>query len=120
MYFFKQASPAERTASLQFARFLSTPERAADWCIKTGYIATRPDAYDTPALVDYVAKFPDANVARSYLPVATGELSTFENQRVYKALTDNIQACLSGKKPPEQAMKDTQTEADRILKPYKT
>src|ERR1019366_1298894 len=35
MYFFKQASPAERTASLRFARFLSTPERAADWCIRT-------------------------------------------------------------------------------------
>jgi sn-glycerol 3-phosphate transport system substrate-binding protein len=120
MYFFKQASPAERTASLRFARFLSTPERAADWCIRTGYIATRPDAYETQALKDYVAKFPEANVARSYLPVATGELSTFENQRVYKALTDNIQACLSGAKTPEQAMKDTQTEADRILKPYKT
>jgi sn-glycerol 3-phosphate transport system substrate-binding protein len=120
MYFFKQASPAERTAALRFARFLSTPERAADWSIQTGYIATRPDAYETPALKDYVAKFPDANVARSYLPVATGELSTFENQRVYKALTDNIQACLNGTKTPEQAMADTQTEAERILKPYKT
>ncbi|MFI4982894.1 MAG: extracellular solute-binding protein, partial [Nevskiales bacterium] len=120
LYFFKHASPAERTASLRLARFLSTPERAADWCIRTGYIATRPDAYETQALKDYVAKFPEANVARSYLPVATGELSTFENQRIYKALTDNIQACLSGAKTPEQAMKDTQTEADRILKPYKT
>ena len=120
MYFFKQASPAERTAALRFARFLSTPERAADWSIQTGYIATRPDAYETQALKDYVAKFPDANVARSYLPVATGELSTFENQRVYKALTDNIQACLSGTKSPAQAMADTQAEADRILKPYKT
>jgi sn-glycerol 3-phosphate transport system substrate-binding protein len=120
LYFFKQASPAERTAALRFARFLSTPERAADWCIKTGYIATRPEAYDTPALQAYVAKFPEADVARKYLPVATGELSTFENQRVYKALTDNIQACLNAKKTPEQAMKDTQAEAVRILKPYKT
>jgi sn-glycerol 3-phosphate transport system substrate-binding protein len=116
----KATFPFERTAALRFARFLSTPERAADWSIQTGYIATRPDAYETPALKDYVAKFPDANVARSYLPVATGELSTFENQRVYKALTDNIQACLNGTKTPEQAMADTQTEAERILKPYKT
>jgi sn-glycerol 3-phosphate transport system substrate-binding protein len=120
MYFFKQASPAERAAALRFARFLSTPERAADWSIQTGYIATRPDAYETQALKDYVAKYPDANVARSYLPVATGELSTFENQRVYKALTDNIQACLNGTKTAQQAMNDTQAEADRILKPYKT
>ncbi len=119
LYFFKSASPAERRAALQFARFLSTPERAGDWSMRTGYIATRPDAYDTPALRAYVEKFPAANVARQYLPVATGELSTFENQRVYKALTDNIQACLNGAKSPTQAMADTQTEADRILKPYR-
>jgi sn-glycerol 3-phosphate transport system substrate-binding protein len=119
MYFFKSASPAERAAALKFARFLSEPNRAADWSIRTGYIATRPDAYDTQALKDYTAKFPAANVARGFLPVATGELSTFENQRVYKTLTDNIQACLNGTKTPTQAMADTQSDADRILKPYK-
>ena len=42
LYFFKNASPAERVASLKFARFMSEPARAADWSIKTGYIATRP------------------------------------------------------------------------------
>jgi sn-glycerol 3-phosphate transport system substrate-binding protein len=54
-----------------------------------------------------------------FLPVATGELSVHENQRVYKTLTDNIQACLSGNKTPAQAMADAQTETDRILRPYK-
>jgi sn-glycerol 3-phosphate transport system substrate-binding protein len=119
MYFFKQANQAERAAALRFARFLSTPERAADWCIKTGYIATRPDAWATPVLSDYVAKFPEAGVAKSFLPVATGELSTFENQRIQKALTDQIQACLNNKKTPAQAMADAQTESDRILRPFK-
>ncbi len=119
LYFFKHASEAERKASMAFARFLSTPERAADWCMRTGYIATRPDAWETPALKAYVEKFPAANVARSYLPVATGEISTFENQRVQLALTNNIQACLSGAKTPAQAMEDAQSEADRILKPFK-
>jgi sn-glycerol 3-phosphate transport system substrate-binding protein len=119
LYFFKSASEAERKASLRFARFMSEPERAADWSIKVGYIATSPAAYETAALKKYVADFPPADVARGYLPVATGELSTFENQRVYKALTDQIQACLNGSKTAAQAMADTQTEADRILKPYK-
>ena len=68
---------------------------------------------------DYVAKVPAANVARMFLPVATGELSVHENQRVYKVLTDNIQACLGGGKTPAQAMADTQAEADRILRPFK-
>ena len=119
MYFFKNASPAERLASLRFARWITAPERAADWSIRTGYIATSPAAYETSALKDYIAKFPAANVARTFLPVATGELSVHENQRVYKVLTDNIQACLNATKTPVQAMGDTQVEADRILKPFK-
>ncbi|HEY0419435.1 MAG TPA: extracellular solute-binding protein, partial [Acetobacteraceae bacterium] len=119
IYFFKNAAPAERQAALRFARFLSAPARAADWSIRTGYIATSPAAYETPALREHVAKFPDADVARGFLPVAVGELSTYENQRVYKALTDNVQACLSGGKSAAQAMADTQAEADRILRPYR-
>jgi sn-glycerol 3-phosphate transport system substrate-binding protein len=119
IYFFKQASPAERAAALKFVRFLTQPERAADWSMRTGYIATRPEAYETKTLKDYVAGFPAADVARGFLPVAVGELSTYENQRVYKALTDNVQACLNGSKTAATAMADTQTEADRILKPYK-
>lgn len=118
IYFFKAAPPAERQAALRFAKFLSAPDRAADWCIRTGYIATRPEAWVTPSLTEYVGKFPAAGVAKNYLPVATGELSTFENQRIQKALTDQIQACLNGAKTPAQAMADAQVEADRILKPF--
>ncbi len=119
LYFFKNASPAERQASQRFARWVSQPERAADWSIRTGYIATSAAAYETQTLKDFITRVPAANVARTFLPVATGELSTHENQRVYKVLTDNIQACLNGTKPAAQAMADAQNEADRILKPYK-
>ncbi|HEY3848997.1 MAG TPA: ABC transporter substrate-binding protein [Acetobacteraceae bacterium] len=119
IYFFRNATPPEQQAALRFVRWISAPERASDWSIRTGYIATSPAAYDTPALKEYIAKFPAANVARTFLPVATGELSVHENQRVYAALTDNIQACLNGKKTPGQAMADAQGESDRILRPYK-
>ncbi len=119
MYFFKHANQDERHASLRFARWITAPDRAAQWSIRTGYIGTSPAAYDTPDLKAFIEKVPEANVARTFLPVATGELSVHENQRVYKALTDNIQACLTGTKPPAQAMADAQTEADRILKPFR-
>jgi sn-glycerol 3-phosphate transport system substrate-binding protein len=119
MYFFKSASPAERTASLRFARWISAPERAADWSTHTGYIATSPAAYETQVMKDYIAKVPAAGIGRTFLPMATGELSVHENQRVYKVLTDNIQACLNGSKTPAQAMAGAQSESDRILKPYK-
>ena len=99
----KTPANAEQMAALRFARWISAPERAADWSIRSGYIATSPAAYETPALKEYIAKFPEANVARTFLPVATGELSVHENQRVYKVLTDNIQACLNGTKTPAKA-----------------
>lgn len=47
-----------------------------------------------------ILKFPAANVARTFLPVATGELSVHSNQRIYEVLTDNIQPCLNGSKSP--------------------
>jgi sn-glycerol 3-phosphate transport system substrate-binding protein len=119
LYLFKHANPAEREASLRFARFLTTPELAADWCIRTGYLAVRPDAWETEALKRYTAEFPAALVAKEQLPVATGELSTYENQRVYKALNDNLQALLTGAKSPQQAMADAQAEADRVLRPFR-
>jgi sn-glycerol 3-phosphate transport system substrate-binding protein len=119
MYFFKSASPAERTASLRFARWISQPERAADWSMHTGYIATSPAAYETQVMKDYIAKVPAAGLGPKFLPVATGELSVHENQRVYAVLTDNIQACLGGSKTPPKAMQDAQRETDRILKPYR-
>ena len=91
----------------------------SQWCVDTGYVAVRPDAFETPALKKYVADFPPAAVARDQLQYAVAELSTHENQRVTKALNDGLQAALTGTKPPEQAMKDSQAEAERILARYR-
>ena len=66
-----------------------------------------------------IADFPAAAVARDQLQYAVAELSTHDNQRVTKALNDGLQAALTGAKTPEQAMKDAQREADRLLRPYK-
>jgi sn-glycerol 3-phosphate transport system substrate-binding protein len=118
-YISKKASPAEQQAAFQFIKWITTPERAAQWSIDTGYVAVRPEAYETPAMKKYVSEFPPAAVARDQLQYAVAELSTHENQRVTKALNDGLQAALTGTKTPEQAMKDSQAEAERILKPYR-
>jgi sn-glycerol 3-phosphate transport system substrate-binding protein len=115
-YISKKASAAEQAAAFQFIKWITTPERAAQWSIDTGYVAVRPDAYDTEAMKKYVADFPAAAVARDQLKFAVAELSTHENQRVTKPLNDGIQAALNGTKTPEQAMKDAQAEAERILR----
>jgi sn-glycerol 3-phosphate transport system substrate-binding protein len=118
-YFFKKMSAEKFAAALKFVKWMTTPERAADWGIKTGYVAVRPDAWETPVMKKYVADFPSAAVARDQLKYSVAELSTHENQRVTKALNDGLQAALNGTKTPEQAMKDAQQEAARILRPYK-
>jgi len=100
-------------------RWITSPERAAQWCVDTGYVAVRPDAFETPALSKYVTEFPAAAVARDQLQHAVAELSTHENQRVTKALNDGLQAALTGTKSPEQAMKDAQAEGERILSRYR-
>jgi sn-glycerol 3-phosphate transport system substrate-binding protein len=117
-YLFKKMTDEERAAAFKFVKWMTTPERAADWGIATGYVAVRPDAWETPAMKKYVADFPAAAVARDQLKYAVAELSTHDNQRVTKALNDGIQAALIGAKTPAQAMHDAQAEAARILRPY--
>ncbi|MGZ5584652.1 MAG: ABC transporter substrate-binding protein [Usitatibacter sp.] len=118
-YLFKKTTPEERKAALAFVKFMTTPERAADWSIATGYVATRPDAYETPKLKEYAAGFPQAVVARDQFQFATPELSTFQTGRVRKLLDDAIQASLTGQKQPGDALKAAQAEADKLLKPYR-
>jgi sn-glycerol 3-phosphate transport system substrate-binding protein len=118
-YVFKKASPAQQQAAAKFAKWMTSPERAAQWGIDTGYVAVRADAWQTPAMRKYVEGFPAAAVARDQLQYAVAELSTHENQRVTKALNDGLQAALTGAKTPAQAMKDAQAEAERILRPYR-
>jgi len=118
-YLFKKSTPAQREAALKFVKWVTMPPRAAQWGIDTGYVAVRADAWETPAMKQYVAGFPAAAVARDQLPFAKAELSTHDNQRVTKALNDGLQAALTGTKTPEQAMKDAQREAERLLRTYK-
>jgi len=118
-YLFKKASKDQQAAAVKFAKWMTQPERAAQWGIDTGYVAVSPAAWKTAKMEEYVKGFPAAAVARDQLQYSVAELSTHDNQRVTKALNDGIQAALTGAKTPEQAMKDAQAEAARILRPYK-
>jgi len=118
-YVFKKASATEREAAMKFIQWVTSPKRAAEWAIATGYIAVSPAAWDTPEMKKYLADFPAPTVARDQLQYAVAELSTHENQRVTKALNDGLQAALTGAKTPQQALQDAQREAERILRPYR-
>lgn len=119
IYLFKDATPEEQQAAFTLAKWLTSAERAAQWGIRTGYVAVRPDAWETPAMQAYVAEFPAAAVARDQLEYAVAELSTHDNQRVARLIDDNIEAALTGRKTAQQAMDDAQAESERILRRYR-
>jgi len=118
-YIFKDTTEAERRAAMRLIRFMTDPERSAEWSIRTGYMGISPDAYETEALSEYVVEFPAARVARDQLEFATAELSTFQTGRVRKLLDDAIQAALTGQMTPAEALGEAQAEADRLLQPYR-
>lgn len=118
-YIFATASKDERAASLAFIKWATSPDRAAQWGMDTGYVATRPDAWQTPRMQAYVKTFPQAAVARDQLPYAGPELSTHDNQQVTLPLNSALQAALAGTKQPKAALSEAQANAERLLRPFR-
>ncbi len=118
-YIFKDTSQEEREAAMKLIQFMTSPEKAAEWSIATGYMGVSPAAYETEALKAYTAEFPPALVARNQLENAVAEFSTFETARVRDGLNNAIQSALTGAKSPEDALGEAQSAADRLLKAYR-
>jgi sn-glycerol 3-phosphate transport system substrate-binding protein len=66
----------------------------------------------------YMAAHSDAKVALDQLAYARGWFATYNVVGVRKALEDGVQAVLSGKATPEQAMATAQQQADTLMRPY--
>ena len=118
-YIFKSASPEQQKAAVKFIRWMTAPERAAEWSIKTGYVAVSPAAYKTKAMEDYAKGFPAATVARDQLEYAVPELSVHENGRIYKFVGDAVQSAVTGSASAKDALASAQQQADRVLRAYK-
>lgn len=118
-YLFDGSSDEQLRAAVDFVKWATAPEQAADWSIATGYVAPRPDTWDTERMQAYAEEVPGALVAREQLEYAVPELSTFEGPRITQLLNDNIAAAIVGDKTPAQAMADAQSAADAILAAYR-
>lgn len=118
MYIFKDIDKKKQDAAWKFIQFMTETERAAQWSMDTGYVAVKKSAYETERMKKYTTDFPAALVARDQLEYAAAELSTHNNGKVIKALSDPIQAVLTGSMTPEEALKKAQEEADKALAPF--
>jgi sn-glycerol 3-phosphate transport system substrate-binding protein len=119
-YLFKGVPEEQTQAAYTFIKWMTNdPERVAQWSIDTGYVATRPEAYETDIMKNYVKDFPQALVARDQLEHGYAEFSVYDQGNVQKALDDAIELVMSGQKDVQDALDEAQTKADEILKPYK-
>lgn len=115
---FKGLNDEQKAAGWKFIKWLSLAETLGGWSRFTGYFAPRKSSYDLPAMKEFLAKYPDAKVAIEELPFAKPWFATYQTVAVRKALEDEIQAVLNGKKKAPQAVKDAQRNADALMKPY--
>jgi sn-glycerol 3-phosphate transport system substrate-binding protein len=114
----KGNSNEREQAAWRLIKWLTAPEIAGQWSRFTGYFAPNKAAYELPEMKDFLAKYPDAKVALDQLAFARPWFATASTVAVRKALEDEVQQVLSGKKRPAEALKSAQENADRLLKPY--
>lgn len=119
-YLFKGVPEEQTRAAFRFIQWMTNdPDRVAQWSMDTGYVATRPDAYETDRLKAYAAEFPHALTARDQLPYARAEFSVYDQGMVQDALDTAIEAVMTSAATPEEAMGQAQQIADGVLAAYK-
>jgi sn-glycerol 3-phosphate transport system substrate-binding protein len=111
-------SPERQAAAWTLISWLTSPEIAGEWSRFTGYFAPRKAACDLPEMKGYLQQHPDAKVALNQLEYAVPWFDTYNTVAVRKAIEDQVQAILSGKTTPADAVQAAQKNADELLRPY--
>ena len=114
----KGNSPERQKAAWTFINAMTTPEVSGGWSRFTGYFAPNRHAYDLPEMTSYLAEHPDAKVALDQLQYAQPWFATYATVAVRKAMEDQVQAVLSGRIKPAEAVANAQHAADDLLRPY--
>ena len=110
-YLFKgdNITPEMTQAAFTFIQWMTNnPDRVAQWSIDTGYVATRPEAYETQRMIDYAAGFPSALTARDQLEFASAEFSVYDQKTVQDILDTAISPfALGTSQPATEVMVET-------------
>lgn len=118
LYIFNGISEEKQEAAWRFVEFLTQPEIAADWSIKTGYIAASPAAYETEAMMAYLEEVPQAALTRDAMQYAEAEMSLQNLGEVRGIFHDYLQRAFNGEMAAAEAMAAAQAEAEEALEPF--
>jgi sn-glycerol 3-phosphate transport system substrate-binding protein len=114
----KGNTPEREKAAWTFINEMTSPAVSGGWSRFTGYFAPNRQAYDMPEMQSYLADHPDAKVAVDQLQYAQPWFATYATVAVRKAMEDQVQAVLSGRTKPADAVVNAQKAADELLQPY--
>lgn len=109
---------AHQEAAWKFIRFVTDPERVAQWSVDTGYVATRYSAMETQTFKNYLEIRPQAAIGMEALKYAAPELTVFDCAKIWRIFNDYVQAAIIGEMSPTDAMNAAQQEATSALQRY--
>lgn len=118
MYVFKGIPASHVKASITFIKWMTSPVRAAQWSIETGYVAVRKSAFKTHAMKVFAKQHPQVLVARDQLKYAHAELATHQDQQIHQYIDDQLDAAISGQSPTKTALQTAQQQSNQILSQF--
>ena len=111
---------AELQAAWEWAVHLASAAIQADWTSTTGYIASRPSAWEQESLVNLVAEWPQYATAPAQLQYAGKEISTYRSIDVQTMINTVLSDIISGNESdPDLALEIYQEQIDALLEPYR-
>ena len=112
-----KSTPQKQLASWLFIKWFSEQAQTADWATKSYYMPVRKSAANDEALKAYWTKTdPQGKQAYDAIGASIPEPNVRGQQDIRGVLTDMYVSVMTGKKTPEQALKDAGTQANQILK----
>ncbi|TVY10155.1 ABC transporter substrate-binding protein [Paenibacillus cremeus] len=118
LYIFKGIAKERQEAAWKYIRWLTQPDRLAQFSIDTGYVAPTRSSNETEAMKKYIASFPQAVTARDQLQYAAASFSTHASGEVGKIWNDSLQSAITGDVPPAEALKKAQDASEKVLAPF--
>jgi sn-glycerol 3-phosphate transport system substrate-binding protein len=114
----KGYAPERQATAWTLINWLISPEIAGEWSRFTGFSAPRKAAYDLSEMQKFIADHADAKIALDESRYAVPWFDTFSTVAVPKVMEDQVQAILSAKTNPVDAVAAAQKAADELLRPY--
>lgn len=116
---FNGISRERQEAAWKFITWLTSPANAAKWSVASGYVPVRKDAFNVAEMKQYVARYPQALVARDQLQYARREEpASHEGRQISQLITVMLESVLAGNEKPSDALNGVQNQIDTVLAPF--